>query len=51
MEQENWKYAKNWKRTTDNHGRKIVSFIWMEESTCQITKRSRRKSFKKTITQ
>ena len=50
MEQENWKYIENWKRKTDNHGRKIESSMWMEESICQITKRSRRKSFKKTMT-
>jgi len=51
MEQENRKYVKNWKKKMDNHGRKMESSIWMEESMCQITKRSRRNSFKKTMTQ
>jgi len=51
MEQENRKYIENWKRKTNNHGRKMKLSMWMEESTYQITKRSRRKSFKKTMTQ
>ena len=51
MGQKNRKYKENWKRKMDNHRKKMELSIWKEESIYQITKRSRRRYFKKTMIQ
>ena len=51
MEQKNKKYEENWKRKIDNHGKKRELSIWIKESMYQITKRSRRRYFKKIMIQ
>ena len=51
MERKNKKYTRNWKRKIDKHGKKMELSIWMEESTYQTARRSKRRYFRKTMSQ
>ena len=51
MERKNKKYTRNWKRKMDKHRKKRESSIWIKESTYQTARKSKRRYFRKTISQ
>jgi len=51
MEQKSKKYARNWKRKIDKHEKKMELSMWMDESTYQIARKSKRRYFRKTMNQ
>ena len=51
MERKNKKYTRNWKRKIDKHRKKMELSMWMEESTYQTARKSKRRYFRKTMSQ
>ena len=42
MKQKNKKYAENWRRKMDNHGKIMELSMWTDEVMCQTVKGSRK---------